>query len=57
MEICGWDQGKAVVAFQEYEKLTTTRTRQLEKPLNQIEEIRSQQDGEPERLPGDAPAA
>jgi DNA recombination protein RmuC len=50
--------GKRIESAQkEYEKLTTTRTRQLEKPLNKIEEIRSQQDGEPERLPGDAPAA
>lgn len=39
-------------AQKEYEALTTTRKRQLEKPLNRIEELRSQR-GLPPALAGD----
>jgi len=39
--------GKRIESAQkEYEKLTTTRTRQLEKPLNKISEIRSRQESD-----------
>ena len=47
--------GKRIESAQkEYEKLNTTRTRQLEKPLNKINEIRSRQDGEQELITGDS---
>ena len=47
--------GKRIESAQkEYEKLNTTRTRQLEKPLNKIDEIRSRQDGGQELLTGDS---
>ncbi len=49
------NMGKRIESAQkEYEKLTTTRTRQLEKPLNKINEIRSRQDGEQELLTEDS---
>ena len=49
------NMGKRIESAQkEYEKLTTTRTRQLEKPLNKINEIRSRQEGEPEILTEDS---
>ncbi|MEE3297656.1 MAG: DNA recombination protein RmuC [Planctomycetota bacterium] len=48
------NMGKRIESAQkEYEKLTTTRTRQLEKPLNKIGELRSQQEDELELLSED----
>ena len=50
--------GKRIESAQmEYEKLTTTRTRQLEKPLNKIEEIRSRQESGPEFITEDSTEA
>ncbi len=50
--------GKRIESAQrEYEKLTTTGTRQLEKPLNKIEEIRSRQESGPEFITEDSTEA
>ena len=50
--------GKRIESAQmEYEKLTTTRTRQLEKPLNKIEEIRSRQESGQEFITKDSTEA
>ncbi len=49
------NMGKRIESAQkEYEKLTTTRTRQLEKPLNKIGELRSRQEDEQELLTEDS---
>jgi DNA recombination protein RmuC len=42
--VCRWDLlgRKIEEAMKEYETLSTTRRRQLEKPLNKIEELRTQ---------------
>ena len=49
------NMGKRIESAQkEYEKLTTTRTRQLEKPLNKIGELRSRQEDELDLLSEDS---